>query len=159
MSAKTTHKNLDKFSDINLAAVALLANDIGYHLGVIYRNNGATTTKVIHLAWHHRLKDEPTTEVWAWVPSDIDTDRLADAAALCRLIARNPAKKKAPYGFEFGDSGIDAKGAVFIGGSSVGLTCATFVLALFRRIGIELLDVSTWKQRPDDETATNPCDG
>lgn len=143
----------DDYSDVGSAAIALRDVPLGYHVGIMYGHNPKSGTRIVHLEFHHRFKDELPPTYWTWVPPDIDPVRLASVAAMCRLAAKHPKNRKMPYGFAFGDSGIDEKGAFFVGGSSVGLTCATFVLAVFRRSGVELLDVNTWQAREEDESA------
>ena len=151
MSPTYAHRSLTHMGHV---AIALCPGSVGQHVGVFYRLEASDQPKVLHLAWHHTLISETPGSEWAFMPTDIDTDILEVLAGFCDLVFSNVANKgTVPYAFEFGDSGIDDAGAVFVGGSSVGLTCATFVLALFRHARVELLDVNSWRQRDADIAA------
>ncbi len=144
------HASLDA---IGPAAVALADGAVGLHTGILYRPAGDGTPRVLHLAFHHQLRSEPPSDGWRWVVPDLDAYDLEYVAALCRLIADNPANRDVPYAFRFIDSGIAEDGSVLVGTSDRGLTCATFVLAIFRAVGVELLALDAWSTRPADVAA------
>jgi hypothetical protein len=137
------------------AAVAVADGDYGAHIGITYRCAKRKTLRVLHLASHLKLKDEvpaASKPPWAFfVQPEIDEEDLKLLAVFCTKRARAP--QDIPYGFRYADSTFDPTGGRFmVGQGEVGLTCATFVLAMCKWAGIELVDATTWKAQPDDES-------
>lgn len=129
------------------AAVAIAPG--AEHIGVVYRREDGTL-RWLHLAFHHRLRDDAALPAdHRWVLSPLDPERLTLVAAMCeRVVAR--VGRNMPYGFRYDATRFAADGVLLLGDDEVGLTCATFVLALFRSVGVELLRVAEWTARPDD---------
>lgn len=126
----------------------------GLHVGLLYQ--ARTKARVLHLAWHHLLKDEEPEGEWRLVVPGLDRDLLRVALSHCR----NASKKlgaQIPYGLRYARSelievatGKKQKGmSLVMGPGETGLTCATFVLALLKMAGIDLLDLASWEQRDE----------
>lgn len=124
------------------AAVSIEPTEIGCHIGVFYVANDAGDVRHLHLAFHHALRDEiPASRERSVVPALAGTD-LSTVATFARLVARRNADGRVPYALKDGarlnaDGGVDLRGAL-------GLTCATFVMELFRAADVVLLDEATW---------------
>ena len=55
------------------------------------------------------------------------------------------------YGINFSESRFDSKGNLILATGELGLTCATFVMAVLERsLGIQLIDQATWEARDED---------
>jgi hypothetical protein len=66
-------------------------------------------------------------------------------AALCRRIWRKNAGGGIPYAFSEPGGAFDATtGELLLGPSRFGLTCASFVLAVFHAAGLQLVDHASW---------------
>jgi hypothetical protein len=106
----------------------------------------------LHLAWHFDLRHEPPSDRYLWVDPVIPEPRLVQVAAVCRLVRRENGKGRIPYGFSPPSDCLDAEtGDYLFGPTRVGLTCATFVLAVFHRAGLLLVLYSSWPvNRPGD---------
>jgi hypothetical protein len=86
-----------------------------------------------------------------WVEPAIPKRAITGMVAVCRLAASRRATDELPYSFRFKDSKIDPdRGEFIFGAGETGLTCATFVLAMFAGYGISLLKTDTWASRDDD---------
>lgn len=107
-----------------------------WHTGIVHGSRDKEIL-LLHLAWHHRLCNEPPGDEIAWIQLQLPALRLRSIAAF-------------PYAFRYEETSFAPDGQLRLGGTEHGLTCATFVLALLRATGVELLDVSTWPTRPDD---------
>lgn len=99
---------------------------------------------------HFRLRTD-AWEGWAYVHPAIDDIDLASLAGFCSLL--NAKCPKLPYGLRFGTSSFDDSGRFVAGPNETGLTCATFVIAIFEWAGVPLIDISTWQARAEDEQA------
>ena len=56
-----------------------------------------------------------------------------------------------PYGFRYQPQLIDSQTGAYTGRSSgEGFTCATFVMAVFKRMALTLLNSETWPNREND---------
>jgi len=144
----------DRFPDVGVAAVAILRGDGISHAGVFYRDDQQNPTRVVHFGRHNwPIEDELAAEGWQWMPPHVDIDQLLldQAAAMCQRVAKNIGNRRIPYGFAKGASYINGDGLVVIEGASVGLSCSTFVMILFERVRIFLLDAASWQPRDDDE--------
>jgi hypothetical protein len=119
------------------------------HCGIIYRPD-PDQVRFLHLAFHFDLRNEVLNGSYWWATCGLDEDNQLVLAAFASLLAKeDPA---VPYGF-------DAEGMVFEEETGKlkeppagrGLTCATFVMAVFRTYGFEPLQASSWQERADDE--------
>ena len=72
---------------------------------------------------------------------------------LCRLLIRKYAKGKDPlaYALRYDGGRFDPGTGCFLSESGHGLTCATFVLAVFKSHGVDLLRTDQWRERDEDK--------
>lgn len=120
------------------------------HVGLIYSDDN-NQPQLCHLAWHHKLKDEPLPPQYLWGVSGLDQFNKPFMAAYVSLLKQNSTP--VPYGIDYADySGLyfDDQGNYIEQPIGRGLTCATFILAVFNRKGFNLLQTATWPQRQDD---------
>jgi hypothetical protein len=132
-----------------LVAVVLCEGAVGLHAGILYQDPHQQT-RVLHLAWHHQLRDDPHDEHDGWLGITPLLDEIDQRVLLgaCRSVAKHRAALQLPYGFRYQHSRLDQDGNFIPGPGESGLTCATFVLAVFRMAALDLLDLPSWEQRP-----------
>lgn len=122
------------------------------HCGVLFTSGGKA--EFLHLASHKVLlrQDVPSRSTlrYAWVAPPLARERCLAVAALCRRIWKRHEEHGLPYGLRYDATTFTQTGELRLGHDEVGLTCATFVLAVFRSGGIELLRCAEWVERPDD---------
>jgi hypothetical protein len=141
------------FDQIRGVAIAIREVDPNQrHIGLLYRDSVAKVILFLHLGWHFDLRHEPPRDNYFWVDPAITTRRLVQVAAICRLVWRANGRKSIPYGFGPPSDTLDAAtGRYLFGPAGFGLTCATFVFAVFHRAGLDLVRYSTWPlNRPGD---------
>lgn len=115
------------------------------HNGVLYRREG--TVQCLHLGWQDILSDK-WDDARLWVTPAVEPERLESVAGLCRLVWRKfQNERRFPYALRYRGSHFDAAGRLVLGEEARGLTCATFILALFKSFEIELVDESSWPVR------------
>lgn len=132
------------------AVVTAMAGAVGAHVGIWYRADDEGTRRHLHLAWHHRLMDEPDLEASAlWVEPMLDEFEAADVSTSARLIASRHRDGLVPYGLRLA-AGFNPDGALQLNGG-LGLTCATFVMRVFEHASVPLLDEKTWDSRRSAE--------
>ena len=135
---------------VERSAVGLTRGDIGLHAGVVFRASDQTC-RVLHLAWHYRLRSEVVPDGWAFVVPVVDPIDLQVLAGFCALVeAVRPA---IPYGLQFTASRFDDDGRFIPGPGESGLTCTTFVLAIFEWARLPLLIRESWRVRDEDVAA------
>jgi len=117
------------------------------HVGLIYRIDDSGP-QFCHLAWHFILKDEPLPEEYYWGPSGLDEINKPFMAAYIALLKQNA--KSIPYGISYTGIYFDDQGQYIVHPIGYGLTCATFILAVFERNGFNLLQTKYWPSRPED---------
>ncbi len=128
------------------------------HIGVWYRADvdgiGKGESNTVHLAWHCQLESvtQPPDCFTIWVKPSYPVRRLRQAATYFRLVAATNGRGAVPYAFSSPIDSMDPEtGAVLLGPTRFGLTCASFVLALFHSARLPLIDYSTWiSDRPGD---------
>lgn len=133
-------------------AVREVGDDGQRHVGIVHRAE-AESARLLDLGWHHVLRDRELTgkAAYLWVATSVHELLARSVAAWCRRIAARQAAGGLPYGIAYRPltASIDPIGRVDLGGL-VGLTCATFVLVVFERAGVLLVDVASWPPRPED---------
>lgn len=109
---------------------------------------------VLHLALHHLLLKENDWVTWTkaiWAAPPIPAERAEALAALCDLIVRAHAKNGLPYALRYFEGTFDTgSGQIDLGPGCIGLTCSTFVVAVFKSVKIELVRQDEWKEREGD---------
>ncbi|MFS8067609.1 MAG: hypothetical protein ACMG6S_14695 [Byssovorax sp.] len=123
-----------------------------WHVGVLHRADG-DPVNLLHLAFDHKLLNSPPGAKYAWVQLQLPDLRLRSVAANCRLIARRYAspKRGLPYGLRYEKTTFRADGKMRLGKAEHGMTCATFILAVLRSAGVELLSLADWPPRDGDK--------
>lgn len=135
------------FSEVKHVAVAIGQTGSGqYHIGLIHREAVSPDVLCLHLAWHCRLMNEPASSLVShWIDMPIPSRRAQQVAARCRQIWKANGKSSIPYGFSHPCDSFDSQsGQYLLGPTRHGLTCASFVLAVFHFAGIPLVDYATW---------------
>jgi len=128
-------------------AVGLSKGDLDLHIGLLYL--AEATPRALHLAWHHKLRDDEVSKAAGWWVVDCVIDELFRKVLLghCINLANKRRVAKIPYGLRNRCSTIDQDGVFRPGPGESGFTCATFVLALFELAGVVLLDRDSWESR------------
>lgn len=142
------------FAEIRHVAIAIaVVRDGQQHVGILHKEDALNEVKLGHLAWHNQLKESQPKENYLWIDPPIPGPRGRQVAARCRQILRANERRGIPYAFSPPNDCFDAQTANFlIGPSRTGLTCATFVLAVFDAAGIRLADYASWPaQRAGDD--------
>jgi len=117
------------------------------HVGIIYRVDDSGP-RFCHLAWHFKLVDEPLPVNYCWGASGLDPVNKVVMAAYVALLKQNASD--VPYGIDFSGVYFDDQGHYIVQPIGRGLTCATFIMAVFIRYGFELVNMESWPERPDD---------
>lgn len=123
------------------------------HIGILHRDQNEGP-QFLHLAWHRLLQNdaELPVDMVVWIKLNVPLARQRSVAAFCRRVWRKNGRRNIPYAFSRPDGSFDvATGEYLIGPSRYGLTCASFVLAIFHAVGIPLARYETWPvERPGD---------
>ncbi len=124
------------------------------HIGLFYRGLRATAespppVRQFHLAWHFDLKNEPVDELFSlWVDPAVGR-RAKHLAAYCRLVWAQNEDGRLAYAFTTPVGALTTEGS-FTDSGRLGLTCASFVLAIFHHAGLPLIRYDEWPEREDD---------
>lgn len=145
--------------NVGFVAISIFLNDVNQpeqqHIGIVYKAVDGGRNRFLHLAWHHSLKNEVADEAiprihCVWVDIDIPERRARQVAGQCRKVWKSNGRF-VPYAFSPPNDCFDAEtGQFLLGSTHLGLTCATFVLAVFAAQGIHLADFDSWPPRDDD---------
>jgi len=134
------------------------------HIG-IYGRDDDDGACMLHQPWDNRpLLENNSIELdqYWWLPtafaeSDIVRKQFFDHCL--NLVQKNP--HGVPYGICYAEGDhFDAESNKFVRrDNAAGLTCATFVLELFRSYGFEIANRHTWIERSDDRVwADRTCE-
>ncbi len=125
---------------VDLLLGVLTATLPGRHIGILHQDEGSDAFLMLHLAWHHRLRKEAPPVGFLWVDPAIHPRRLVQVAAICRKIWKANSAGGIPYAFSPPNDCFDVdSGKYLFGPTRLGLTCATFILALFHVAGLQLV--------------------
>lgn len=146
---------IEEFPEHEIISGIIIAHVCGgqLHCGIAYKSEGQANA--LHLAWHYDLRDQPAQSLYSHgyyftLPS-IDIIRQRVIAAKCRRISR-AKEQEIPYGLLYEGATFDNDGILRLGGNEHGLTCATFVMAVYASCGITLCDYAAWPARQEDGT-------
>ncbi|NVN85976.1 MAG: hypothetical protein HXX15_07780 [Rhodopseudomonas sp.] len=144
------------FSDVDYLGIAATRVDpiyegqeFGLHAGFLYRVDNSRP-RLAHFAWHESQRDDEPSDRYLW--NDINLNEFNRRFVASWLDERRNHPDKIPYGFRTDGSPYDADTGRFISPPiGQGFTCATFIVAVLRHLGFELLNEDTWPlSRTDD---------
>jgi hypothetical protein len=131
-------------------AAAVLRTDHGWHAGLLHAT--ADGVRLLHLRFHCMLSRDVSYADYFWIEPRLANFRQRRVAAMCEHVwDLYGSTQEIPYAFKFMKSSFSPDGKLLLGASEHGLTCSTFILALFRGAAIELVEVDSWKERPGDD--------
>jgi hypothetical protein len=133
----------------HLAIVFSLTPDS--HLSLIYVDDDQQP-RWLHLAWHHHVRERPVDENYAWGEPPLEPELRAILSRLCRRIARRYVgqRRSIAYALRYAGGRFDEMTGEFLCEDGLGLTCATFVMAVFATRGVALLRRQEWEPRDED---------
>lgn len=148
--------NLDTFleSPENIGIIVGKTGEKQLHCGIAYKYQ--KNFNAIHLAWHCSLKHETNIidnlSNYIWVkPNEIHKFRQNSIAAFCRRIIKRDTEQEIPYGLYYTGAVFTQDGLLKLKKKEIGLTCATFVLAVFKSCQVDLIDIENWGARHSDK--------
>ncbi len=128
------------------------------HVGLRYEHEDAE--RVVHLAWYLALRcadracfvDKRYRDQWAKIDLDLCSTEAESVIAICEGIKRwsTGRDRSARYGLLPERAEIAADGTIPVQSE---FTCATFVLAVLRSGGVDLVDLARWPD-PTEEDRT-----
>jgi hypothetical protein len=134
----------DDLQHVAIVITLLRERERQQHVGILHKDESTNEVRMLHLAWHHQLKNSRPKASYAWIAPPIPGRRARQVAAFCRKVCRaNPAG--IPYAFSAASDCFDAEtGSFLTGPHRYGLTCASFVLGVFHMVGVPLIQYGTW---------------
>jgi hypothetical protein len=133
-------KAFDTVEDLGIV-IRTLGPHRQVHVGVLYKIGSASAVN-LNLRDHLDLRDEAPTDAYCWMQIRLDEINRRLLASLCKLIASK--SKTVPYGFTYNGQYFTKAGEYVHHDAGHGLTCATFVMALFATYSIPVLQTSQW---------------
>lgn len=134
----------------NQVGIVLSHNEEQFHCGLSFDLKKGF--KVLHLAWHYDLQYTENTEMFThWIKPKIHTKRQLMVSVKCKQIQKRIKEMQVPYALLYDKTTFDKDGILLLGEKEHGLTCATFVLAVFKSCGINLVDTENWPEREEDK--------
>ncbi|WP_164518806.1 hypothetical protein [Sphingomonas sp. ABOLG] len=106
--------------------------------------------RLLHLGWNYTLYYEPLKQSYFWVDNSLDPVNAKYLAVVCDRIARR--QPGIPYGLNAEGFSFDPQtGNIIPGPTGRGFTCATFILAILKAVGLELLVETSWPEEANVE--------
>ena len=138
------------FEDVQeVGAVIKMLQPEQRHVGFLYKSLGGAA-RMLHLGWHHDLRDEDAKLDYSWVQCGLDpVNRLLLAGAVVQIAAQRevPINYSPIYQGEYFESGSLKYTRTAPG---EGLTCATFIIAVMNSLSLKLFEAEAWPTRQDD---------
>ena len=115
------------------------------HAGIVAFDRRRQSYRFIHLAWEDDLKDAPFHPSRGFlVNPDIEIERGQVIAAYCRKV-HDRNRGRLPYSFSQPAGIFDKRTGNFLRRRTrLGLTCSSFVLAIFDACGVPLVSFISW---------------
>src|SRR5690348_11576171 len=125
--------------DPALAIFIMRTSEDGSHTGIMFRFNGVLFIQ--GLLWHERFRSREADEIPHLVMLALEPEQEHDVRMRCELIhrRRNDQQRpyRTPYAFKYSNKNtINAATGELQLVDGVGMSCSTFVLAVFQSVGI-----------------------
>jgi hypothetical protein len=115
------------------------------HVGICHRSENPPQISLLHLEDDRALTNGAPLPGYLWIDPNIHPRRLSQVAAICRNVWKTNQRGGIPFGFGPPTDCFDEETHSYLfGPTHLGLTCATFVLAVFHRAGLQLVNYASW---------------
>jgi hypothetical protein len=141
---------------IALAAVCAGRTSSGTHAGILFRDRKRKKVRLLdfHLDGCVHVVDIDAPPEMAWAIPELDELELGEVSAYCKSMAMARPVPHLHYFFSITEAThLVETGGTYSLANAQGLTCSTFVLAVFQTLKLPLLLLPSWPLRPDDESA------
>lgn len=133
-------------------AVAVSHSPMGAgHVGIGF-HSAKDGPQVLHLAWHRKLAvdrvPDELKQCWSAEPCNLPQSAGKQVVAFVRAVAKRGATINYAVNFIASKGSFSSSGAYKPPKGSLGLTCASFVLEVFRGGKIPLVRSETWRDEP-----------
>jgi hypothetical protein len=126
------------------------------HVGVLHRLED--DLKLCHLKFHHDLARETPPAGYFWADCEMfsgSEGRVSNGRYFAGIVAETARDPNIPFGYAFNEDCFLNDGTYQPMEIGKGLTCATFIIALFHSVGYPIVKLDTWKPRADDTAWQN----
>jgi hypothetical protein len=132
--------------DLGLAAaVKYFVDERQPHIGLLIHPEGEELS-LFHLRFHNQLISEAPDFSYSWIPSKLD-DRLVTPLVEWVATIRDRNKQGLiPFSIQYIGKYFAQSGDYIQSALGSGLTCSTFILAVFQDFGLGLIDHQTWRK-------------
>lgn len=122
------------------------------HVGLLYRDQ-EDEIRLSHLAWHcHFMGKDTPDDSYFWLEPQLHEFIREQIAVYLQHIADQNEAGDIPYSILYRAQSIDESGKYVPSGPGTGLTCATYLMAVFDALQIPLVEWPTWPAgRPEDQ--------
>jgi hypothetical protein len=134
---------------LEVAVALCLVPPDSAHSGVLHRDTDGRLM-LLHLAWDNQLIEESFVHDYAWVAPRLLPEEADEVRNVCRDVARR--KPKIHFSFRLDvEAVLDRDTGVLVSTHAPhGLTCSSFVLAIFNSAEVRLVDLEGWPLRAKD---------
>lgn len=135
-------------------AVAIKKEPHHTHAGVLYHCPFKDKLFLLHMGGPGQVSHDDWNVAWGWcVPRFLKPEEVLQFRVLCHYVSEQ--REILPYGFAHSRATKLVKagqlGQLALDPSVRGLTCATFVLAIFATFDVFPLNLESWTKRPEDK--------
>jgi hypothetical protein len=125
-------------------AIKVSDNSKQKHVAFLYQEKN--NWHLLHLGWHQLLIHENWDNTYHWIPFEhLEPELIETLVDNAVIIGSRKANNQIPYSVVFSDGQyFDEENNYIRHEIGEGLTCATFILAMFRRWSLPLVDETTW---------------
>lgn len=135
--------------DVPQAAVAVRWYGTHTHAGILHRQSDGQLY-LLHLGGDVDLENELFTGGFAWIVPHLLPEELNDVRAVCRSICRHRPEIFYCWVLDV-EAQLDPEASRLVSEvAPYGLTCSSFVLAVFHTAHVRLINLDGWLDRTDD---------
>lgn len=133
------------FERIASIAFVIKRNGQFLHAGLLYRDEDGVIS-LIHLGWNYLLTQGPPDDSYYWVPCSLDERVQEDVAGFLEVLWKKNRDQRVPYSTKLSSdlNFFDERGERIQVPVGDGLTCASFVLHVFRALELPLVIADEW---------------
>ncbi|WP_156952595.1 hypothetical protein [Microvirgula aerodenitrificans] len=147
----------NSLSNLGYIGFAISGTKEQRHIGIAYRAS-VNEVMIVDLGFHRMLKNDTADddEPWYWAEFGLDEiNQEIIAKRISYLAAKHQSNRALPsdiqYGFIYNGTYFDEGDEYTRNKMGEGLTCATFVLAVFKKLGLQFLDEESWLPREEED--------